>query len=167
MLSKRSAQYGIVPQHGGAAAATARIRTRRRGSFDAASMETSCIRIPVSYDCCEKGAAGNDGSNCYQPQSICGNYSSQHAQCPQFWRRKHWCATTSGHVFTPWVYCVTLGTAMQSLQSSPAAPFSRRHRKHFVGNFCVPYGHPIDVYSKQPLRMHPRRNRRECRLKSN
>jgi hypothetical protein len=49
MLKKRSAQATIVPQHGGAAAAAARIRTRRRGSFDAASMETSCIGTPISY----------------------------------------------------------------------------------------------------------------------
>ena len=50
MLRKRSAQAGVVPQHGGAAATTARIRTRRRGSFDAASMEPGCVGTPVSYD---------------------------------------------------------------------------------------------------------------------
>jgi hypothetical protein len=121
MLSKRSAQYGVVPQHGGAAAATARIRTRRRGSFEAASMETSCIGTPVSYDCCEKGAASNDGSKCYEAQSRCGNYSSRHAQSPQLWKQEHWCAAISGHVFTPLARRVTSRTDVQRLQVSAAA----------------------------------------------
>jgi hypothetical protein len=121
MLSKRSAQYGVVPQHGGAAAATARIRTRRRGIFEAASMETSCIGTPVSYDCCEKGAASNDGSKCYEAQSRCGNYSSRPAQFPQLWKREHWCAATSGQVFTPLARRVTSRTDVQRLQVSAAA----------------------------------------------
>jgi hypothetical protein len=83
MLSNQSAQYGIVPQHGGAAAATARIRTRRRGSFDAASMETSCIGTHVSYDWSAKSDARNYGRTCCQPKSRSSAQASRIALSPQ------------------------------------------------------------------------------------